>query len=56
MSRNSDVAKTELQLQNPGSLVVMFGSSTKILGIKYEINYSIPTLHIVSIQNGAKVT
>jgi len=34
MSRNSDVAKTELQLQHPGPLVILLSTSKKIPGIK----------------------
>jgi len=56
MSRNSYVAKTELQLQHPGYLVILRSSSKKIPGMKYKTNYTLPTLHINSIQNGAKFT
>ena len=34
MSRNSDVPKTELQLQHPGYLVILLSTSKKIPGIK----------------------
>jgi hypothetical protein len=56
MNCNSDVTKTELQLLHTGYLVILHKSSKKIPGIQYKINYSLPTLHIDSIQNGAKVT
>jgi hypothetical protein len=56
MSCNSDVAKTELQLLNPGYLVILLSISKKIRGIQYKTNYSLPTLHIDSIQNEAKLT
>jgi len=56
MSRNSDVAKTELQLLHPEYVVILLSTSKKIPEIKYEINYPLPTLHIDSIQSGAKIT
>jgi len=56
MSRNSDVAKIELQPQHQGYLVILLSSYKKIPGIHYKTNYSLPTLHKDSIQNGAKIT
>jgi hypothetical protein len=55
MSRNSDVAKTELQLQHPGYLVILLITFKKIPVIQYKTNYSLSTLHIDSVRNGSKV-
>jgi len=56
MSCNSDVAKTDLPLLRPGFVVILLSTSKKIPGIQYKTNYTLPTLHIDSIQSGAKVT
>ena len=56
MSCNSDVAKTDFPLLRPGFVVILLSISKKIPGIKHKTNYTIPTLYIGSIQNGAKVT
>jgi hypothetical protein len=56
MSRNSDVAKIELQLQHQGYLVILLSSYKKIPGIQYKSSYSLPTLHIDSIQSGTELT